>query len=154
MLEHAQWRIPAVAAGALALALGGCGGSSYSSGSKTKSKPSSGGTYGSSSGASTSSSGAAQQLKLKADPDGSLYFEPKTLSGKAGSVELVLTNPKSTGTEHGIGVKGNGVDKDGPVVKPGGTATVTATLKPGKYTFYCTYDNHAKKGMKGTLTVQ
>jgi uncharacterized cupredoxin-like copper-binding protein len=147
MLERDQLRIPALAAGALALALGGCGGGDGydKSGSKKsgKAKP-----------AGALQTGPGQQLKLAADADGGLYFEPKKLSGKAGSVQLVMTNPKSTGKEHGIAVKGNGVDQDGPVVKPGGTATVVAKLKPGKYTFYCNYEDHAKRGMKGTLTIE
>jgi uncharacterized cupredoxin-like copper-binding protein len=149
MLEDARLRIPAVAAGALALAVAGCGGSSYSGSS---SKKSSGNAK--QAPAPAAQAGGGEKLNLKADPDGSLYFEPKKLKAKSGSVTLVMTNPKSTGIMHGIGVKGNGVDQDGPIVQPGGTATVTATLKPGKYTFYCNFDSHAKKGMKGTLTVQ
>jgi uncharacterized cupredoxin-like copper-binding protein len=146
MLEQAHLRVPAVAAGALALMLGGCGGgSSYD---KSGSKSSSASTP------APAPAPAAQRVPLKADGDGGLYFEPKRLEAKAGSVTLVMTNPKSTGKEHGIAVKGNGIDRDGRVVEPGGTATVTATLKPGKYTFYCNYDDHAKRGMKGTLTVR
>lgn len=149
MLEDARLRIPAALAGALALAVAGCGGSSYSgSGSKKSSGKSK------SAPVPAAQTGGGPKLNIKADPDGSLYFEPKKLKAKAGSVSIVMTNPKSTGLMHGIGVKGNGVDQDGPIVKPGGTATVTATLKPGKYTFYCNFDSHAKKGMKGTLTVQ
>jgi plastocyanin len=146
MLEQAQLRVPAVAIGALALALGGCGGSSYDkSGGKSSTAKSS------TAGATT---GAGQTLKLKADADGGLYFEPKKLSAKAGSVTLDMTNPKSTKLEHGIAVKGNGVDQDGAVVEAGGTTKVTATLKPGTYEFYCNYENHEQRGMKGTLTVQ
>ena len=65
-----------------------------------------------------------------------------------------MTNPKTTGKQHGIAVKGNGVDKDGAVVAPGATSTITVTLKPGRYHFYCPFDGHAKAGMKGVLTVQ
>jgi plastocyanin len=145
MLEQAHLRVPAVAAGALALVVGGCGGSSYN---KSGSKSSSATTP------APAPAAAAQRVPLKADADGGLYFEPKKLAAKAGSVTLVMTNPKSTGKEHGIAVKGNGIDRDGQVVEPGGTATVTATLKPGKYTFYCNYDEQAKRGMKGNLTVK
>ena len=65
-----------------------------------------------------------------------------------------MTNPKTTGKQHGIAVKGNGVDKDGAIVGPGATTTITVTLKPGRYHFYCPFDGHAKAGMKGVLTVQ
>jgi uncharacterized cupredoxin-like copper-binding protein len=147
MFEHARWGTPAVATGALALAVAGCGGGSdYGSGS--------GGGKQKSTKQAAPAAAAGQTLELEADDDGGLYFKPSKLSGKAGNVTLVMTNPKTTGKEHGIAVKGNGVDEDGPIAKAGGTAKVTASLKPGKYTFYCNYDQHAKKGMKGTLTVQ
>ena len=94
-------------------------------------------------------------MKLKADPDGSLYFEPKgTQKAKAGTVSLVMTNPGSTGKRHGIGIQGNGLDKDGPIVAPGSTSTVTVSLKTGKYTFYCPVPGHRQAGMQGTLVVQ
>ena len=64
-----------------------------------------------------------------------------------------MMNPKSSGLQHGIAVEGNGVDKDGPVVAAGQTSTVSVTLKPGKYEFYCPFDSHRQQGMKGTLTV-
>ena len=47
-----------------------------------------------------------------------------------------------------------GVDKSGSTVGMGGKSTVTAALKPGKYTFYCPVDGHKAAGMKGTLTVK
>ena len=151
MLEQARLTHPPVALAVFAAAVvgaAGCGGggSDYSkSGDKSS---------GSAMAKQHAKSPQAQKLSVEADDDGGLYFKPKALKAKAGMVSLVMENPKTTGKEHGIAVKGNGVDSDGPVVEPGKTATVTATLKPGKYTFYCNYDAHAKKGMKGTLTVK
>ena len=55
---------------------------------------------------------------------------------------------------HDIAVRGAGVSQVGAVVQNGGTSTVTATLKPGTYTFYCSVDGHEAAGMKGTLTVK
>jgi uncharacterized cupredoxin-like copper-binding protein len=55
---------------------------------------------------------------------------------------------------HDIGVKGNGVGQVGPIVSGGGTSTVTTTLKPGTYTFYCSVDGHESAGMTGTLTIK
>ena len=143
--------VPTLAAGALALAAGGCGSSNNSySGSNSKSNaPST-----SSAPQKSAPAAAGEKLKLSADRDGGLYFEPKKLSAKAGAVTFVMTNPKTTGKQHGIAVKGNGVDKDGAVVAPGATSTITVTLKPGRYHFYCPFDGHAKAGMKGVLTVQ
>jgi uncharacterized cupredoxin-like copper-binding protein len=93
-------------------------------------------------------------LQLKADPNGRLRYNMTTLTAKAGKVTIVMSNPSSSHLKHGIAVQGNGVDKDGKVVPAGKTSTLTVTLKPGKYTFYCNFDGHKKLGMKGTLTVK
>jgi uncharacterized cupredoxin-like copper-binding protein len=66
-------------------------------------------------------------------------------------VSLILSNPSSL--PHAIAVEGKGVDKDGKIVRKGGTSKVTVTLKKGKYTFYCPVPGHEAGGMKGTLTV-
>jgi len=63
-----------------------------------------------------------------------------------------MDNPSDV--PHGVGIKGNGVDKDGPVVNKGGKSTATADLKPGTYEFYCPVPGHEEAGMKGTLTVK
>jgi len=138
-----KWMVLAVVSGGALIATG-CGSSKKSSASKAPS-PST----------STPSKASGTQVKLKADPDGSLYFEPKgKQKAKAGSVTLVMTNPGSTGKRHGIGIQGNGLDKDGPIVAPGSTSTVTVSLKTGKYTFYCPVPGHRQAGMQGTLVVQ
>ncbi|MFL5821280.1 MAG: cupredoxin domain-containing protein [Solirubrobacteraceae bacterium] len=129
----------------LSLAVAGCGG-----GGGAASSP---GTSSSGPATTSAAAGAKQTLKLAADEEGKLYFTPKKLTAKAGGVKLVMMNPKSSGLQHGIAVEGNGVDKDGPVVAAGQTSTVTVTLKPGKYEFYCPFDSHRQQGMKGTLTV-
>jgi uncharacterized cupredoxin-like copper-binding protein len=96
---------------------------------------------------------AGAKLKLSADQSGGLSFDQTQLSAASGAVTLVMDNPKTTGEQHAIAVEGNGVDKDGPTVGPGQTSTVTAPLKPGKYTFYCPVPGHEAAGMKGTLTI-
>jgi uncharacterized cupredoxin-like copper-binding protein len=96
----------------------------------------------------------ATVLKLSASRTGALKFSKKTLSAKAGTVKLVMSNPSSSGIRHGIAVEGKGVDKDGPIVKPGKKSTLTVKLKKaGKYEFYCPFDSHKKLGMKGSLTI-
>jgi uncharacterized cupredoxin-like copper-binding protein len=103
----------------------------------------------------TSAAAGGQDLKLSADPNGALSFTNTQLSANAGNVTLTMTNPSSSGIEHGIAVEGNGVDQDGQIVQPGGTSTVTVSnLKPGKYEFYCPFDSHKQQGMTGTLTVK
>ena len=36
----------------------------------------------------------------------------------------------------------------------GGTKTLTMTLAPGTYTYYCSVPGHRQAGMQGTLTVK
>jgi plastocyanin len=97
---------------------------------------------------------AASKLTLAAAEDGGLSFTKKSLDAKAGSVSITMDNPSCDQMPHAIAVEGNGVDKDGEVVQPGGTSTVTVDLKPGTYTFYCPVGQHRQNGMEGTLTVQ
>jgi len=144
---------------ASALALAACGSSSDNSSSS--SSAGSGGAYGSASTkASTTTSaaaapaaGGASTVKLSADADGALAFNTKTLTAKAGKVTLDMANPGTSGLPHAIAVEGNGVDKDGATVQPGGSSKVTVTLKPGTYQFYCPVPGHKAAGMEGTLTV-
>jgi uncharacterized cupredoxin-like copper-binding protein len=43
--------------------------------------------------------------------------------------------------------------KKTPLLQPGKTATLTVTLKAGKYPYLCTVPGHAAAGMKGTFIV-
>ena len=105
--------------------------------------------------AGVASSKPPQKRSLSANKNGELKFNKTKFTVKAGKVKLVMTNPKSSGQEHGIAVKGNGLDKDGRIVAPGKTSTVTVSLKKGKtYTFYCPVPGHAALGMKGKITVK
>jgi len=156
-----RWTLVAALAAALvALAAAGCGSSNKSTASSSSSG-NSGGAYGAPSASTSStaaSSGAAagsgSKVKLAADEEGKLYFNPRSLKAKAGTVTLAMNNPKTTGLHHGIAVAGMGVDKDGKIVAPGSTSTISLKLKPGRYTFYCPVPGHRQGGMQGTLTVQ
>ena len=134
-----------------ALAVAGCGGgsSSGSSNTGTSSSPSTKTTKAASQG--TTSSGGGHTIHLAADKS-QLKFNVSTLKAKAGKVTLVMANPASF--SHGIAVQGGGVKQVGPTVGHGGTSTVTVTLKPGTYTFYCPVPGHRQAGMEGTLTVK
>jgi len=55
---------------------------------------------------------------------------------------------------HAIEIDGPGVeDQKSSTAGPGGTATLTVTLQPGKYTMYCPVGNHRAMGMQTTFTV-
>jgi uncharacterized cupredoxin-like copper-binding protein len=124
-----------------ALVAAGCGSSNNNSSSNTTSTT------------STTAATGASNVALSADPNGAIAFNKTSATAKTGKVTFVMKNPSSSGLQHGIAVEGNGVDKDGPIVSPGKTSTLAVSLKPGKYEFYCPFDNHKNMGMKGTLTV-
>ncbi|MEA2396804.1 MAG: hypothetical protein QOK25_360 [Thermoleophilaceae bacterium] len=143
--------LPAVAILVAALAVAGCGSSKKSSSTPSAAPATTSSTPSTTAKPSSGSSGGGSTVKVSADPSGALKFDKSSLTAKAGKVTIAMTNPSSV--THGIGVNGNGVDKDGPTVGMGSTSTVTVTLKPGKYTFYCPVPGHKAGGMMGTLTV-
>src|SRR3954468_18462722 len=122
------------AAAAATLAIAGCGGSDNNSSTTTAASPPATQTTPTTA-SGGSSGGASSNLKVAADPSGALKFDKSSLSAKSGNVTITMDNPSPV--PHGVAVEGNGVDKDGSVVNKGGKSTVTASLKPGKYTFYC-----------------
>jgi len=127
-------------AGALAaLALAGCGGGG---GSTSSTSPS----------GASSSAGGGQKLSLRAGPGSKLSFDRKALRAKAGRVTIVMSNPSQL--SHNVAIEGGGVNAAVEVVGPGGASTVSANLKPGTYTFFCTVPGHREAGMQGTLTLK
>jgi uncharacterized cupredoxin-like copper-binding protein len=96
--------------------------------------------------------GGGSKIKISADPSGALKFDKSSLSAKAGKVTITMDNPSPV--QHSVGIKGNGLDEKGNTVSKGGVSTVSASLKPGTYEFYCPVDGHEQAGMKGTLTVK
>jgi uncharacterized cupredoxin-like copper-binding protein len=123
---------------AAVLACSGCGGAYKSADS--------------SAGATNVRAGAT--VRLSADAHGALSFIQSRLAApKPGKVTLVMTNPGTSALTHAIAVQGKGVSKSGPAARPGKTSTVTVTLRPGAYLFYCPVDHHATQGMKGSIDV-
>ena len=142
-----------LSAGALALAVAACGGSSSSSSSAAAPATSStAAAAATSSSASAPSSGAGSQIAIAADPSGALKFDKPSLTAKAGKVTVTFTNKAAVAHNFTIDSSSGATIAATPTFD-GATKTVTATLKPGKYTFLCTVPGHAMAGMKGTLTV-
>jgi uncharacterized cupredoxin-like copper-binding protein len=122
---------------------------------KKTSSPAKPSTAATAAGAPTATPAVGQTVKLSADPSGKLAFVPKTVSvSKPGTVSLVMTNPSSARASHAIEIEGNGIEKKGSVVLPGGTSIVTVELKKaGTYELYCPVGTHKQQGMTGELTV-
>ena len=73
-------------------------------------------------------------------------FKLSTSSAKAGKVTFKLTNKGKL--PHDFKIAG----KKTPVIKPGKSASITATIKKGKNAYLCTVPGHAAAGMKGSFT--
>lgn len=144
----------AVAAVVALLGVAGCGDDNDDSGSSGGSPQTNASGSGGGGGSSQTASGGGATLKLSADPGGELKFDKSTLQAKAGTVTIDLDNPSSATAPHAVEIEGNGVEEESDTIEPGNKTSVTADLKPGKYTFYCPVPGHEQAGMKGTLTVR
>lgn len=75
-----------------------------------------------------------------------LSFDPAVLRARAGEVQVTLVN---------AGVIEHDFKIDGKFHLPaaaGKTASASASLDAGSYTFYCSVPGHRQGGMEGTLT--
>lgn len=128
----------------LSLGLAACGGDDdEGAGAATTEETATGGGGGGGGGGTT--------LALAADPSGALSFDKTSLEAPAGDVTIDLTNESST--PHNVEIEGMGVEEVSDTIT-GSTTSVTATLEPGTYEFYCAVPGHRDAGMEGTLTVQ
>jgi plastocyanin len=91
-------------------------------------------------------------VEINANPTGQLKFTASRATATPGTVTLRMQNMSSV--QHDISIKGAGINKVGPIVSNGGVSTVTVSLKPGTYEFYCSVDGHAAAGMRGPLVVK
>jgi hypothetical protein len=71
----------------------------------------------------------------------------------AGPVTFTVTNAGSI--PHAFEVEGAGIERETEPIQPGSTATLTLSLKPGRYEAYCPVgeDSHKKLGMETHLNV-
>ena len=93
--------------------------------------------------------GGGAPIPLATDPGGALAFDQTELTAAAGEVTIELTN--ESGISHNVAI--DGTDAVSETITEG-TTSVTVTLEPGEYTFYCAVPGHREGGMEGTLTVE
>jgi plastocyanin len=99
----------------------------------------------------TTGGGGGTTLELAADPGGALAFDQTELTAPAGEVTIHLTNDAQI--PHNVEVEGNGVEEVSDTIT-GSDTSLTLTLEPGEYEFYCAVPGHREGGMEGTLTVE
>jgi plastocyanin len=126
-----------------ALAACGGGGSSSSSSPAATSTSAGGGGGG----------GGGETVKVSADPSGQLAFQESSLSAKAGNDTFDFTNDAPVTHDFCI-EDSSGTEVGCSDTVQGGSSTLTADLKAGQYTYFCSVDSHRQAGMEGTLTVK
>lgn len=138
------------------LSLTACGGSTGASAGAASSSSVAAGTSdsaaaGVSSAASSAASTVGQDGTLTAkEADFSIDLGTKTL--KAGPYLVKVDNTGSA--THDLVVEQNGAKIAGTSsIAPGQSASLSVTLKPGSYVFYCSVGNHRAMGMEVTVTV-
>jgi plastocyanin len=102
---------------------------------------------------------ATGKLLIPANPEGQLAYATNKATATAGPVKVEM--PNVSGVSHNIalepgegGATGKGAPLGASPFTTKGTASVTVTLKPGTYTFFCQAPGHRQAGMYGTLTVK
>ena len=91
---------------------------------------------------------STKKTVVKVSAMDTLKFTLSSKTAKAGVVSFVVTNKGKL--SHDFKIAG----KKTPLLSAGKSATLTVTLKKGKYTFYCPVPGHRALGMRGTLTVK
>ena len=129
---------------ALAFAVAACGGDDDDEAEEPPAEETTGETTGGGGGGGTT-------LELAADPGGALAFDQTELTAPAGEVTIHLTNDAQI--PHNVEVEGNGVEEVSDTIT-GSDTSLTLTLEPGEYEFYCAVPGHREGGMEGTLTVE
>jgi uncharacterized cupredoxin-like copper-binding protein len=100
---------------------------------------------------SSPAASASTTLQLAANPGGQLSYNTKQLSAKAGKVTIDMTNMSQL--EHNLTIAQGSTVLGATPTFMGGSKTLTLSLKPGTYTFYCSVPGHRQAGMEGTLSV-
>jgi plastocyanin len=96
----------------------------------------------------------AGKLELEANPQGQLAYTAAKATASAGKVTISLKNV--SGVTHNVAIQSG---TSGPVlgatpIEAKGDSSISVSLKPGTYTYFCQVPGHRQAGMVGTLTVK
>ena len=101
----------------------------------------------------------AGKLAIDANPQGQLAYTATKATATPGAVTISMAN--MSGVSHNIaiepgegGATAKGATLGASTFITKGNTSVTVTLKPGAYTFFCQAPGHRSAGMYGTLTVK
>ena len=133
------------------LAVAGCG--SSSSTSSSASTPASSAPAAAATAPAGGGTTGGETLHVAANPEGQLKYDKTSLTAKAGTVSISFTNTASLAHNLSIESASGSVVGATPIFE-GGTKTISVSLKPGTYKFFCSVPGHRQAGMEGTLTVQ
>jgi plastocyanin len=111
------------------------------------------GASGASGSTGASGGGGGKTITVDADPSGQLKFKQSSLSAPAGKDTFEFVNDSPVPHDLTIEASGNKELGKTPTITKD-KKKLTVTLKPGKYTYFCSVDGHEQAGMKGTLTVK
>jgi plastocyanin len=124
--------------------------SSASSSSSSAASTSAAGTTSTSTGTAGSSSNTAATAITATEKDFSIDLDNTTVA--AGNYTITVANDGRATHDLVVEKDGKDVAKSGSI-SPGGSGTVTVSLQPGDYVFYCSVGNHRAMGMEVSVTV-
>jgi mono/diheme cytochrome c family protein len=95
------------------------------------------------------------RLEIPADPNGQLAYLVSSATAPAGPLEISSRNDATIPHDIALQEGDSGPElAKGETVQGGGVSRLSVTLRPGRYTFYCTLPGHREGGMEGTLIVR
>lgn len=98
-------------------------------------------------------SGPGGTVVISAAADNSFAYDQESVSAKPGDITIEFDNPAAL--SHDVVVEdagGNELAKTDLVAQD--SATTTASLDAGSYTFFCSVPGHREGGMEGALQVK